>query len=63
MTMLKEEFFRFLERAVELAFAEGAIVLRPDGSAESGTEAVAEAILDRLSVVRSVKMKQRTTDN
>jgi 3-isopropylmalate dehydrogenase len=40
-----------IEQAVEQAFLEKAIVLRPDGSAETGTSAVAEAILNRLSVV------------
>ena len=40
-----------IELAVEQAFLDKAIVLRPDGSAESGTRAVAEAILSRLSVV------------
>lgn len=34
-----------LERAVEQAFQARAITLRPDGSAEGGTQAVAEAIL------------------
>jgi 3-isopropylmalate dehydrogenase len=38
-----------IERAVEQAFLDRAIVLRPDGSAESGTQAVAEAVLARLS--------------
>ena len=33
-----------IERAVEQAFRTQTIALRPDGSAESGTEAVAEAI-------------------
>ena len=46
-----------IEQAVEKAFAEKAIVLRPDGSAESGTQAVAEAVLGQLSVV------DETTDN
>ena len=34
-----------IEQAVEQAFREKAIILRPDGSAESGTQAVAEAVL------------------
>ncbi|MEW5957204.1 MAG: isocitrate/isopropylmalate dehydrogenase family protein [Chloroflexota bacterium] len=37
-----------IERAVEQAFLEQAIVLRPDGSAAAGTQAVADAILSRL---------------
>ncbi len=40
-----------LEQAVVQAFLDKAIVLRPDGSAASGTEAVAETISDRLAVV------------
>jgi 3-isopropylmalate dehydrogenase len=40
-----------IERTVQLAFTEKAISLRPDGSAERGTEAVAEAVLSRLPVV------------
>ena len=40
-----------LEQAVEQAFREKAIVLKPDGSAASGTEAVARAIYERLTVV------------
>lgn len=40
-----------IEQAVVRAFQESAIVLRPDGSAEAGTQAVAEAILRRLPVV------------
>jgi len=40
-----------IERAIEQAFTEKAIVLRPDGSAENGTNAVTEAICDRLSGV------------
>ena len=35
---------RRLEKAVEQAFIQGAIVLKPDGSAESGTQAITEAI-------------------
>lgn len=37
-----------IERAVELAFLEKAIVLKPDGSAEGGTSRVAEAVRERL---------------
>jgi len=37
-----------IERAVEQAFLDKAVVLRPDGSAESGTQAVAKAIHSRL---------------
>jgi 3-isopropylmalate dehydrogenase len=40
-----------IEAAVEQAFLEKAIVLKPDGSVKTGTQAVAEAMLDRLSVV------------
>lgn len=39
-----------LERAIEQAFQQKTIVLKPDGSAETGTQAVAEAILKQLSV-------------
>ena len=42
-----------LEQAVERAFLDRAIILRPDGSAKSGTEAIAGAIYDRLAVVSS----------
>ena len=37
-----------IEQAVEQAFLNKTIVLNPDGSAESGTQAVAEAILNQL---------------
>ena len=37
-----------LERAVEQAFLQKTIILRPDGSAESGTEAVAAAVMAQL---------------
>jgi 3-isopropylmalate dehydrogenase len=40
---------RRLEEAIEQAFRQKAIVLRPDGSAESGTGAVAAAIAAQLS--------------
>jgi len=40
-----------IEKAVERAFQEKAIILRPDGSAESGTQAVAEAIIRQLSML------------
>ena len=40
-----------IEHAVEQAFPEKAIILRPDGSAENGTEATAKAVLSRLSLV------------
>lgn len=37
-----------LEQAVEQAFLNKTIILRPDGSAESGTEAIAEAVSEQL---------------
>jgi 3-isopropylmalate dehydrogenase len=37
-----------IERAVEQAFRQKTIILKPDGSAESGTQAVAEAISAQL---------------
>lgn len=40
-----------LEQAVEQAFIEKTIVLRPDGSAEGGTQAVARAISEQLTVI------------
>jgi 3-isopropylmalate dehydrogenase len=40
---------RRLEQAIEQAFLQKRIVLRPDGSAESGTEAVATAIIAQLN--------------
>lgn len=43
------EAARRLEEAIEQAFLQKAIVLRPDGSAESGTGAVAAAIAAQLS--------------
>lgn len=39
-----------IERAVEQALLQKTIVLRPDGSAAEGTEAVTEAIMGQLSV-------------
>jgi 3-isopropylmalate dehydrogenase len=39
-----------IERAIEQAFQQKTIVLKPDGSAETSTQAVAEAILKQLSV-------------
>ena len=38
-----------LERAIEQAFINKDIILRPDGSAENGTEAIAEAISRQLA--------------
>jgi 3-isopropylmalate dehydrogenase len=38
-----------IEQAVEQAFRQKAIVLKPDGSAETGTQAVAEVISSHLS--------------
>lgn len=38
-----------LEKAVEQAFLEKSIILRPDGSADSGTEAVADAVIKALN--------------
>ena len=40
-----------IEQAVEGAFRQKTIRLKPDGSAESGTQAVAEAINDQLSAM------------
>ncbi|MDM8531870.1 isocitrate/isopropylmalate dehydrogenase family protein [Anaerolineales bacterium HSG25] len=37
-----------IETAVETAFIQGTIILKPDGSAQSGTQAVAEAVLAQL---------------
>lgn len=38
-----------IEQAIERAFEQKTIILKPDGSAESGTQAVAEAISNQLS--------------
>jgi 3-isopropylmalate dehydrogenase len=38
-----------IERAIEQALLEKTIVLRPDGSAEGGTQAVADSVLSQLS--------------
>lgn len=40
---------RKIEQAIEQAFLQKTIVLKPDGSAETGTQAVAEAIINQLS--------------
>jgi 3-isopropylmalate dehydrogenase len=39
-----------LEQAIETAFQQKAIMLNPDGSAQSGTQAVTEAVLKQLVV-------------
>jgi hypothetical protein len=39
---------RKIEQAIEQAFLQKTIVLKPDGSAETGTRAVAEAISQQL---------------
>lgn len=38
-----------IEQAVEAAFRQKAVILNPDGSAQTRTQAVAEAVVDRLS--------------
>jgi isocitrate/isopropylmalate dehydrogenase len=38
-----------IERAIEQALLQKTIVLRPDGSTETNTQAVAEAIYQQLS--------------
>ena len=37
-----------IEQAVERAFAAKSIILRPDGSAETDTQAVAEVIIEQI---------------
>lgn len=44
-----------IERAVELALQQRTIVLRPDGSTETSTQAVAEAVSQQLSSYRVIR--------